>query len=222
MRESTRKGIIATWVFAPTVLINRLVLDDHVPPLPCCYADSARTRSSSFTRSNMDGSYFDYGQPARSYAPLATGYGPLMQPYYNTEYLVSPGMYLSAQDTRTPAAYAPLPLYGTAHTISNGGNVQDFSEPQRLSSPSVHLGNSVFPRSPAVSARNRATSDAGDSALISYIQSPSQHSALVPYTAQPSALSTVPSGTNGIRGSAQRHNAIAPMEELFRNDLQEP
>ncbi|KAK0222395.1 hypothetical protein IW262DRAFT_978213 [Armillaria fumosa] len=152
----------------------------------------------------MDQNYYAYSQPAQSYAPLVNSYGALMQPYYNTEYPIPPGMYTSARDNRTRASFSPVPSYGSAYTISNGSNVLDFSEAQRSPFPNVHLGNTVLTYSPAFPTINPDTSDAGDSTLISYSESRSQSSALVPYTASPTASSTVPSGTNVNRGSAQR------------------
>ncbi|PBK96064.1 hypothetical protein ARMGADRAFT_1077577 [Armillaria gallica] len=147
----------------------------------------------------MNQNYHHYGLPSHYQAPVSNGYGTMLTstpPYDDAAYATSHSTYSAPpQSLRTMAAYPSFASYSQIHTVSNGGSVQGSPAARCSSFTDTQPSNALFPCNPAVAARNRATSDAGNSALV-------------PYTGQPSRSST---------GTTRPNRASSPRQRASRN-----
>ncbi|PBK91227.1 hypothetical protein ARMGADRAFT_1082015 [Armillaria gallica] len=98
-------------------------------------------------------------------------------PYDDTAYATSHGTNSAPpQSLYTVAACPSFASYSLTHTVSNGGSVQGSPAARSSFFTDPQPSNTPFPYNPAVAARNRATSDIGNSALVPYTEQPSPSS----------------------------------------------
>ncbi len=121
----------------------------------------------------MNQNHYHYGLPSHYQAPVINGYGVVLTstpPYDDTAYAASHGTYSAPpQSLYTTAAYPSFASYSPIHTVSNGGSVQGSPAARSSSFIDTQPSNSPFPYNPAVAARNSATSDVGNSALVPHV-----------------------------------------------------